>query len=179
MTIEGAKGVAEILAVAAAALFFVHKWASGYLLINASVSLGTTRQKSSGSGKDVLAVMATIVKGDRNSLELHDGRVRVSWQGGQAVVPLVGVDRRSYQTERTGKWERRIVDFQSQSRENPFLWLAPGEEATLSAWVEVPTDAVCTVEAVTLGSRCRWPLKPRLGQWRASAISAPIVVAGA
>ncbi len=111
-------------------------------------------------------------------MDLHDARVRVIWEGGEAESEVIGGDHRTFKTQQIGNLSRKIVNFSARSTQSPLLRLTPGEETTLSAHFEVPADVTCAVEVAILGSRPRWFLartffKPVIGQWRASIVSLP------
>lgn|SRR6266850_1757257 len=88
-----------------------------------------------------------------------------------AVMPCVsiGMERLSFRSD-SALVERKLVTFGSSSKRNPLLRLAPEEEATFSAIVEVPTSDACVIEIVFIGKRT---LSWKVGQWRTSLVSLP------
>jgi hypothetical protein len=177
MTPNEAKAIAETAALVCAGLFFGYKFLSGYLLMNLSLSVTTCRHMRNET-TDILVVALKLTKGDRGSTDLHDAKVRVSCTGGETISEVVGADRRTFQTQKLGNSDRRVIDFSSRSAKVPLIRLTPGEETTFSAHFEVPRELICTVEAAVLGSRPRWPairwlFDERIGQWRASVVSPP------
>jgi hypothetical protein len=167
---ETLKNLAEALALAAGGVFFIYRFVLGYFFVNLSLSLDSDRWRISRTGLDQVCVKCKLSKGDRGSLVLHDARVRVSWKSGFKIVPLSEVDRRSYRTERLGKEERKVVNFDRGSEKSPLLSLTPGEATEFACCVEVPQDVVCLIELVVLG---KTKASPWVSQWRASTVLEP------
>lgn len=161
----------EVFALFAATLFFFYRFITGYFITNLSLSVTSFRQGSHSGGKDFLVVVAKLSKGERGSLSIHDAQVEVSWNGGKMQKPLIGIDRRSFTTDRSGSTERKVIDFGRGSKKAPFLRLTPGEETHFSCYLEVPSESVCSVDVIVLGQN---PASSLVGQWRASTISMPM-----
>lgn len=118
-----------------------------------------------------MVVTATLKKGERGAVSLHDVRARVSpTVAGEANdKQLVGIHRLSSETGSSeGTWV--IVD--SQSRKAPLLNLPPDEETSFSQYFKVPPGDPCFVDVTVLGG-WHWHRGTRY-QWRASAVSLPI-----
>jgi hypothetical protein len=119
------------------------------------------------------------------------------------VSPLSEVDRKHTKPEKLSAkdWkgnvipghflERRLIVFGEMAWVDPFLRLAPGDQTQFSCCFDVPHAAVCTLEVVVVGKRAwpswltgrgskrAWPSwltrgSKKVGQWRASAVSAPL-----
>jgi len=172
MTLKDLKDLAEFVAVVAGGLYFAYRFGTGYFITNLSIKLTVLRQQISAGGGDYLVVKAAFSKGERGSLDLHDAQVRAAWRGGEAITPLVGIDRRSFNTVPTvGTKTRKVVAFSRQAEKKPLLRLTPGEKAEFSCLIEVPHGEACTLQLVVLGEK---PNSRLIGQWRASAISLPV-----
>jgi len=174
MNLENLRNLTEVFAFIAAVIFFGYKFLTGYFITNLSLSLACSRQESLQEGKDHLAVVARLSKGERGSLDLHDAQVRASWSSDQLIKPLIGIERQSFETEKLGEAERKVINFKCRSKTAPFLRLTPGEETSFACYFEVPSESICVVELIVLGRLRR--IKP-IGQWRASAISTPLTKA--
>jgi hypothetical protein len=167
---ETVKLWAEAAAYAGAAGFFLYKAFSGYLISNLTLSLTCQREHSKQQGTDFLVVMATIKKGDRGAVSLHDSRAAVSY--GEPIreysKELSGTNRLSFASKRDGI--RRLSD--KSSKKTPLLNLPPGEETQFSTYFEVPVGVPCTVVVTLLGG---WSAHGRTAyQWRASQVSLPV-----
>jgi hypothetical protein len=165
--IEIATATSQVLAFLGAAAFFLYKAITGYLIVNMSLSAKIERGRKNDA-TDYLAIAATVKKGELGSLELHDARTHVSWPGDCKERELIGYERLTFGTDPESK-RRRIV-FGSTSAKKPFLRLAPGEEMTFSAILEVPASAPCEVQIAIGGIRT---CGRRVGQWRTSMVSLP------
>jgi hypothetical protein len=167
------ESIAKTLGFFAAALFFIYKAISGYLITNMSVKLDFTRQRSAKNDADYLVVTASLSKGDRGSVNIHDAQARVRYDSGEPPpVPLIGVERLSYKTVRLNNEDQKQIDWDKRSEISPFIRLSPGEEAEFACCWEVPRTAACKVEVVFIGKRLRGK---RLGQWRSSGVSLPML----
>ena len=170
MSLEDTKNLAEVFAFGSAAIFFLYKAITGYLITNLSISLSSSRHTAIDENTDWLTIVAKLTKGDRGSLDLHDAKVRVRWQEGEITERLIGYTRQGYKNEPVGGITRTIVDFDSVHQLKPFLRLSPGEETSFSCYVEIPSDQVCTIELTVIGKMRR---DRQSGQWKASTISIP------
>jgi hypothetical protein len=171
---ETLKPFAEIIAYAAAGVFFLYKAASGFFVSNLSLKLSCRRKPSRDGQVDYLSVVASLKKGDKGALKLFDAQVRVTCPDGKDLPPvtfkqqfrqqLIGIERLSF-VDRKIKWDYR-------SRFAPHLNLAPGDGVQFAALCEVASEQPCCVEVVIFGKR--W-FGLKTGQWRASDISLPAV----
>ena len=169
---ETMKAVAEGFAFLSAGAFFLYKMFSGYMIANLTLGLNCDRRVSGQLGVDYLVVSASVKKGDRGAVTLHDAKARISAPAPEeeALKSLSGISRLSYKT--SGK----ILEIrEKQSESNPLLNLSPGEETVFSTFFRVPSDQPCTVDVTLLGV-WPWHFKTKY-QWRASQVSLPIVKA--
>jgi hypothetical protein len=162
------KILAEIVAYASGAAFFLWKLRSGYLIVNAAIKVDVNRV-ARDSTTDYLAVSATLLKRGIGSLILQDARARLTYSGTVVEVELAGYERLSSRADAKVPSRTRLV-FGTQSRTVPFLFLTPEEEATFSAYAEIPKSAPCLVEVAVSGKRVG---RQRVGQWRSSVVSLP------
>ncbi|MEA2204377.1 MAG: hypothetical protein QOE77_1153 [Blastocatellia bacterium] len=166
------ESIAKTLGFFAAAVFFIYKAISGYLITNMAVKLDFNRQRSAND-MDYLVVTASLSKGDRGSVNIHDAQGRLRYDGSEPPpVPLIGVERLSYKTVTLNDEEQKQIDWDKRSESSPFIRLSPGEEAEFACCWEVPSKAACKVEVVFIGKRLTGK---RLGQWRSSGVSLPIL----
>lgn len=188
MTLTQAKDLGQIVAWFAAALFFLYKIISGYLIGSTSLRVSCVRGRvESKSETDYLSLVATVKRGSGSTLVLLHARARVTYAGGQklpdlrvlpegAVVPAVAetevdlVGTRRLSSRRTAT--RTEVRFGELSSESPHLNLAPGDEMQFAYLYEVDQSRPCVVEVAVLGKS--WGTWKR-SQWRASDISLPII----
>lgn len=166
--LETIKTVVEITAYASAAGFFVWKVVSGFLIVNLSIEAKAERVPAA-EGRDHLAVAVTISKGSIGSLQLHDARVRVTYDEGQQELELIGYNRLSSELKDSPLSRRRIT-FERPSKRQPLLFLTPEEKATFSTCTDVPRHKPSTIEAAILGILTGGR---RFGQWRSSIVSLP------
>ena len=170
MNILETKPYVELFAYLAAGIFFLYKLLTGYLMTNLSVSISCSRQCANRNGKDHLTVTASLSKGERGSVNLHDAQVKVKWNGDENAESLIGADRRSLKTEVVGESNRKVVNWAKRSAKQPFLRLTAGESCQFATYFEVPCAQVCEIELAVLGMK---QSGFRVGQWRASTISLP------
>jgi len=166
--LENIKTVAELAAYVGAAAFFWWKLRSGYLIVNASISIDVARSPCT-SDTDLLAVSVKLTKGSIGTLVLHDARIRVSHGSSQEEREVLGYERLKFRMDEREP-QRSRVTFGHRSAAAPYLFLTPEEEATFSALMKVPSSAPCIVEAAVSGKR---RYGDRIGQWRSSTISLP------
>ena len=158
---------AQLVALVAAAGFFFAKAAAGYFLVNMSIDASATRQRLS-DGQDAIAVTVRLAKGGNGGLRIHDTLVTVSWPSGEITTVLKGVSRPELQRKKAARFH-----ILTPPRENPGraqYGLPPGDATAFSTSVQVPWDAICTIDAVVIGRKWlnRWP-----GQWRTTIVSLP------
>jgi hypothetical protein len=169
---EGVKNVAEALALVCAACFFIYKLIAGYLFTDLSVKVEAGRCRILGE-YDVLVITATLKKGERGSVQIHDAQVRISYDNvtqDAEIIPMLGFLRLSYGTENLGKKERQFIKWKI-SETAPLLRIPPNEEAQFSCHTRVHPNAICSMELVVLGRE--WS-GLRVGQWRSSQVCAPL-----
>jgi hypothetical protein len=138
-----------------------------------SIRLSCLRQPTSDAAFDDLVLSATLIKGDRGTVAIHDASARLFDDVGTpvATVALHSAARQSYKSERLGAVDRKCINWDSRSIKSPFLNLSPGEEMTLASSHRISSAAVCRVDAIVLGRRTTsW----YLAQWRACAIALPL-----
>jgi hypothetical protein len=160
----------EVLALLAAAAFFLFKMVDGWGLVNLSIELAA--QRDSGIKGDWVAVNLKLTKGDQGSLELHTVELRCLPTGataGESVrIPLIYPLKRKPEDDLNMNDTRIEWDKVDDSR--PRLHLPPGESTQYSHVFNVPVGVPCQIEAIVIGKR---PISNRYGQWRAS-IAVPL-----
>jgi hypothetical protein len=185
--LTNAKDLGQIVALFAAAGFFLYKLVSGYLIGNTSLRFTCVRAPSkSQPGLDHLGIIAVLKRGAGSTLWLHDARARVTYAQGQTLpdtrtllearsVPaaidtharLIAAERLSSLTTSGGVLR---VKFDELSAQSPLLNVAPGDEMQFATLYEVDATRPCIVEVAILGRS--WATSKR-SQWRASDISLP------
>ena len=170
--VEDWKHLAEIVALLAAAAFFVYKLLAGYLFPNLSLELSSCREPIGITGKDALVVTVTLSKGDRGSIRLHDGLVTIKHESPPHMVNerLLGFHRLTSIPTSLGIIQRREIVPDTLSRSAPLLRLTPGDKIIMAAHSQVPSTEICVVEVTLLGKRDG---SRKFGQWRGSLISLP------
>lgn len=163
--------VAKLLGVIGALGFFLYKWRTGYHKINLELSIACERVPMDAD-REHLSITATLKKGDRGSLRLHDLQARVTTDAdGAVVLPFIGFERLSYERpSRRTTHGRRLVQW-SIDPDTPFIAIPPGDATQFACTTTVPRDAACTVEVVVLGVKQGDKLSK--AQWRASVVSLP------
>jgi hypothetical protein len=158
------RNFAETVALLFAALYFAYKLVTGYQVINLSVKLSYVREPSTTENKDYLAVLVTLLKGDRGSLRFYDAQVRVTCEGEHEgrILALPDIQRLSFRNKKLA-WDK-------MSTTVPFIWITPGDEVLFSCCCEVERSKPCLIEVAILG---RKKFHPKIGQWRASLVSLP------
>jgi len=147
--LEATKTWTEIAAFGGATVFFAYKAATGYMIVNVSLSAKAERAHADAEF-DYLTIATTLGKGSTGSLELHEAKARVSWSNETEDCPLVGIERLSYESDLVSPYRKRLK-FGVVSRTHPLLRLTPGEQATFSAVLKVPRSEVCTIEVAVAG----------------------------
>lgn len=170
MTPEDIKAIAETVALASAALFFIYKLVAGYLYVELSVALTTTRTHIDPAN-DLLVITAKLKKGSRGSIRIHDAQARVVYDGTVKLVQFIGIHRLSYVSGKLGSTDRKSINWNISSKSSPLLRLPPNEETEFSCSTQVPRTAICEIEIAILGRERSWF---GIGQWKASNVSAPM-----
>jgi hypothetical protein len=164
---EVVKNYAQVAAWASGAGYFAIKFIQGYRVIDMSLEVSPTRQHSGEPEVDYLTASVKLTKGDRASFRMHEAVVIVRQGNDQQKIDLP-IQRFSRQKV-NGLFR---VNFDRVSSRVPTLNLAPGETACMSTWVKVDRNLPCVVEAVVIGTGFG---SLTVGQWRASAVSLPLV----
>jgi hypothetical protein len=112
----------KALALLAAGAFFAYKIFSGYQTIDLKLSLRCERSTVSET-TDLLVVFASLCKGDRGSLRIHDMQARFKWSPAKtAVHPFIGFDRLSFNTVGSGADAgRKRLDWTRSSSKSAFI----------------------------------------------------------
>jgi len=161
----------QTLAIVLAFEFFVYKLLTGWLISNLNIKIETTREVLDGAS-DHLAIKLTLTKGSIDSLWLESINVRIS--------KLTPENEPNIELKRP-----RVVGYLKRTLANDDLWESPsvdkytlsiGEEACFSAYTEIDTGIVLTVEVLVLGTRLFYGIESRAKksiQWRSSVIVLP------
>ncbi len=161
--------IAEIAALIAAACYFIYRTISGYLITNLSIKISCKRQHLANTMNDILAVSATLIKGDRGTICINDMKARITYTGNESkIIPFIGYERLSYTSERIWSKQIRSINWNKESKKAPRINLSPGEEMTFSSSCIIPSDSNCTIEVALIGNRLK---SNRFGQWRSSIVS--------
>lgn len=164
---EAVKVWAEVIAYGSAGAFLIYKTLSGYFITDLSLKIRCERFASADA--DNLSVTASLKKGEKGTIRIHDARVRLTNATAGTVLDektMIGTDRLSFNTDAS---ERITATFHRDSK-TPWLSLPPGDETQFAAHFDVPYGTPCLVEVVILGKKL-WGGKA--AQWRASAVSFP------
>jgi hypothetical protein len=164
---EMVKVWAEVIAYGSAGVFLIYKALSGYFITDLSLKITCKRFVSADA--DSLSVTATLKKGDKGTIRIHDARVRLTDAADGTVLDektMAGTNRLSFNTDAS---ERITATFNRDSK-TPWLSLPPGDETQFAAYFDVPYGTPCLLEVVILGKKL-WGGKA--AQWRASAVSFP------
>lgn len=166
---ELAKAIVESIALICVGGYFIWKIRAGYQVVNLSLGLQCQRT-ARDADTDLLVLSATLTKGDRGSLEIHDAQVRFTIRDQVRIASFAGLDRSSYTTESLATTERQVIDWSHRSRSAPFLRLSPGESSCFACHIELPRGETCFVEVAVIGKR---DMGKRTGQWKATYVSVP------
>jgi hypothetical protein len=188
MTLANAKDVGQIVAWFSAAVFFLYKLISGYLIGSTSLRVTCSRTAvRSRAGRDYLCIIAIVKRGAGSTLVLHNARARVTYVQGQGLPDLRTIPEAKWVpavaesetdliaavrlSSGTAPGKVLKIKFDQVSSEAPLLNLAPSDEMQFAAVYEVDQSLPCVVEVTILGKS--WATWKR-SQWRASDISLPI-----
>jgi hypothetical protein len=169
MTPAWLDAVAKSVALFAAASFFFYKLYTGYHVINLALSVRCERTPLDGD-RDLVVVFATLTKGDRGSLALHDLQARFTTSGGSQLVPFAGFERSSYRTDPLPIGDRKVLNWSLRSENSPFIRIAPGDAVEVACSATIAKSEVCIIEVAVLGPKLN---SSAIGQWKASYVSAP------
>jgi hypothetical protein len=164
---EALKVWAEFIAYGSGGAFLIFKIGSGYFITDLSLNISCERFSLSDD-LDNLSVTALVKKGEKNTIRIHDARIRITDLAGNFIDErkMIGIERLSFKTDSS---ERISITFRP-SLNKPWLSLPPGDETQFAGLCEVPSARSFTVEVVILGKKL-WGGK--VAQWRASAVSFP------
>lgn len=165
MLIDKLETSLKIASIAAAAVFFLWKILTGWLIINLQVSLDLKRQAFDAKN-DILAMQLNLQKGAIDTLWLQDITLRVtaeSLPGKSAVIEFPEIHQLAVAN---GK-----LNWSSQNQEDKKITLSPDESMQLAKFISIPKGEVALVEAAVFGDRTFWS---QGFQWRTSAISLPV-----
>jgi hypothetical protein len=146
-----------------------------------SVKLSYERKrKPNVQNEDYLAVIATIKKGERGGVELHEAQVRLQslrsneTRGPKDLVTIERLERTEPTPDPTGSAYNRSRIKWNTSPQVPRLKMPPGDEMQLATMFEVNSNDPYVIEAVFLARRIfLGELKRRFGRWRATIINSP------
>jgi hypothetical protein len=163
--IEPYKSTLGIVAVLCTALFFTYKWFDGWMSVNMDVAVTAHRTRYS-PGTDLLVVQVDLAKGEHSSINLLDGRARISFPFDSTCAPrlakLYGLDRVSLASNQP--------DWQPSRKK---YGVSPREKLELASVFEVPSAAVVVVDVMIVG-KAKLSLRGGKPQWRSAAVSGPI-----
>lgn len=143
-----------------AALFFVWKLFTGWLIVNLKLNAKLERTRENES-EDLLAISLTMEKGPTDSIWIERISARVRWQDQIRFIDLSEDIKRL-------KVSKGQIEWSSFDPSGRSIGLSPGELTTVSEFTRVPGGVPVKVEITVLGKRPFWP--PGF-QWRASAVS--------
>ena len=149
-----------------AAVFFLWKLFTGWLIINLQVSIDLKRQSYDGEN-DILAVQINLKKGSTDTLWIRDISLRVTPQW-PADKPTVITFAELTQLAIVNK----KLDWEAACPEAKNITLSPDESVQFARAILVPRNRPALVEAAVFGDRTFWS---KGFQWRASAVALPIV----
>jgi hypothetical protein len=163
--------ITKAFALLATGAFFVYKVVAGYQKIDLRLSLRCERS-AIDSNTDLLVVFASLEKGDRGSMRIHDMQARFTWPDTTPnVVPFVGFERLSCNTKNTGPdTGRKLLEWSRPNSHSPFISLPPGDAVQFACASKIPRLAVGTIEVAVLGVMRG---SAAVAQWRSSYVSAP------
>jgi hypothetical protein len=168
------KNWAEIVAYGLAAIFFIYRAFSGYLVTNLSVRISCSREiDPADNTAELVSISLVLLKGERGSVWIHDIEIR---NNGHPITEKATALREqlwrfSYKSADQEPGSPKKILWDKRSKSSPFVALAPGEETQLASYFKVGRRDVCHIEAVLSGRR---PYSRSICQWRASTISFPI-----
>jgi Ca2+/Na+ antiporter len=143
------KGVAEFIAWISAALFFLYKVSSGYLI--SGLSMKVECRRTTIKGESFVAVTVITKKGNMGTTQLHDAMIVIR---DVSTGAMVGEPTRFKTIRRLAcdinKSPLEIVP-DKISRDAPLLNFAPGDEMQFAGVAKLPDDDLYLVEAIILG----------------------------
>jgi hypothetical protein len=171
------QAIATTLGILGAGVFFLFKAAYGYNNVNCSIGVTCERQHKD-NGTDFVSATVTIDKGPNTALSLLRGEVQFSPADTAQPVEL-----RLHRLAVSEGGSGLSVCWDVLAPERA-LYVSPGEKLHFACVAEVPRSEPCRVEAIVLGRKrlrrlTAWARSPFLAQWRATAVSLPLVDASA
>ena len=156
-------------------LFFLYKLYVGQFTTNLTLSIACKRlamSKHNGTpGKDQLAVVVTIKKGENGLIKPLLAQVRVLELSKKTPhEKTLDLKRVSYKRSGVFKVKVDAIEWDVAKEHWPLLNFPPGDGSQFACYFEVSTGELCQVDVVLMGKR-RFKLKT--SQWRASDISLP------
>jgi hypothetical protein len=169
--LQRVKAWTEAPAYALAFLFFLYKLYIGQFTTNLSLKISCKRANSNDPGKDQLAVVVTVKKGENGLIKPLVANVRVLELGSK--TPHDGsLDLKRVGYRRSGVFKIKIdaIDWNVAKKHWPLLNFPPGDESQFACYFEVSSAEICQIDVVLMGKRS---FKFKTSQWRASDISLP------
>ena len=164
------------VALLGAGAWFLYRWGTGYLTVDASISVRCERRPLDDA-RDELLVHVDFERGEQGSIDLVDAGMRIVADGktndhaeGAPTVSLQPLRRASFTT--TGAKGGETLALTRVSATKPFLRLAPKEKLSFAGMVIVPSATSCVVDVGVLGRRAGllW-FRDVHPQWRAATYS--------
>lgn len=163
MTLDKVETALKIVALVAAAAFFLWKLFTGWLIVNLALQVTEIRQVKN-ERVDFLAISILLDKGTTDSVWLKHVSVRVTPEGQSPLPPISLTGYRRLNTVGDK------LDWSAEDTTQDKWAVSPGEKLQLGAWCEVPTGIPARIEVAVLGTRPFWT--PGF-QWRATTVSLP------
>lgn len=170
--VTGVRHGVEVVAIAAAALYFGYQLLDGWRRTNLDVTLRTERApmiaaEGGPADRDHLAIFADLVKGANGSVRFGLAQARVTCPTHPAAAPIVvnlADGRRVAYDGDSLRWERY------SDRD---YHISAGERLQLAGLVTVPRAAACVVTAVVSAPDDFPGSSAADHQWRATTVSLP------
>lgn len=165
MSIEKIEPWLKVAGILAAALFFLWKLFTGWLIINLQVSLDLKRQRYD-ERNDILAIQLNLKKGATDTLWIQDISLRVAPEDSTFKPIIIEFP----ELTQLAVAENKLI-WDALSPKAKKLTLSPDESLQFGRAVPVPRDMPALVEVAVFGNRTFWSTG---FQWRASGVSLPI-----
>jgi hypothetical protein len=161
------------IAVILVGLFFVYRFATGWMSANVDISIEPMRvhQNDEEEDYDYLGVIVKLARGEYGTLQLGDAQLRITYldSSPEPAQNLVG-------TKRLAHRDSKLV-WGEESPNDP-LNLHAKEKSEFAAAFRVPRKKVCTIEVILLthrvGDGFEWFARDHWGQRRSSSVSLPL-----
>jgi hypothetical protein len=163
------KTIFEILAYASAAAFFIFKAYSGAFYVSLGLDLNIDKRKKINEQEDMLIIDLKLMGGENALLDIYKIQAKITYNTFENIFDFEGIERltvdNNKQLEIVKPW---IVYTAAKYR------ISVKEETSFAQKLNVPSNAVCKIEIIVVGSRKKFiGAKPTISQWRASKISLP------